>query len=147
MRRASWGHLRQPQSIRDLVAVSRLTEFKSGAETHENGYIRVNERLQTSAPGIWVIGKCAGSPKFTHVATDDFRVVRDNLNGGNRTTEGRLVPFSVFTDPELARVGLSELEAQKTGDPISARHCSHGEGARHAYAFRNTRIPKGPSQC
>lgn len=63
------------------------------------------------------MGECAGSPKFTHVATDDFRVVRDNLNGGNRTTRGRLVPFCIFTDPELARVGLSESEAQNQAIP------------------------------
>lgn len=63
------------------------------------------------------MGECAGSPHFTHVATDDFRIVRDNLNGGTRTTQGRLVPFCIFTDPELARVGLSEAEAQKRGIP------------------------------
>ena len=106
-----------------LVATGRIPNTqglgleKSSVETDENGYIRVNERLQTSAPGIWAMGECAGSPKFTHVATDDFRVVRDNLNGGNRTTEGRLVPFCVFTDPELARVGLSESEARKRAIP------------------------------
>lgn len=63
------------------------------------------------------MGECAGSPQFTHVATDDFRIVRDNLNGGTRTTQGRLVPFCMFTDPELARVGLSESEAQKREIP------------------------------
>jgi pyruvate/2-oxoglutarate dehydrogenase complex dihydrolipoamide dehydrogenase (E3) component len=61
------------------------------------------------------MGECAGSPQFTHVAFDDFRIVRDNLKGGNRTTNNRLVPFCLFTDPEFARVGLSELEAQKIG--------------------------------
>jgi pyruvate/2-oxoglutarate dehydrogenase complex dihydrolipoamide dehydrogenase (E3) component len=58
---------------------------------------------------------CAGSPQFTHVAFDDFRVVRDNLTGGNRTTRDRLIPFCMFTDPELARVGLNESEAKKRG--------------------------------
>jgi pyruvate/2-oxoglutarate dehydrogenase complex dihydrolipoamide dehydrogenase (E3) component len=86
---------------------------KTGVEVDDHGYIRVNERLQTSAPGIWAMGECAGSPQFTHVATDDFRIVRDNLSGGNRTTQGRLVPFCLFIDPELARVGLSEVEAKK----------------------------------
>jgi pyruvate/2-oxoglutarate dehydrogenase complex dihydrolipoamide dehydrogenase (E3) component len=61
------------------------------------------------------MGDCAGSPQFTHVAFDDFRVVRDNLHGGSRTTRDRLVPFCVFTDPELARVGLNESEASKRG--------------------------------
>ena len=74
--------------------------------------MKVNERLETTAPDVWAMGDCAGSPQFTHVAFDDFRIVRDNLNGGNRTTRDRLVPFCMFTDPELARVGLNESEAK-----------------------------------
>jgi hypothetical protein len=66
------------------------------------GYIRVNERLETSALGIWAMGECAGSPQFTHAAFDDFRVVRDNLAGGSRTTRGRLVPYCAFIDPNSA---------------------------------------------
>lgn len=102
-----------------LVAIGRVPNTrglgleKTGLETDDRGYVRMNERLQTSAPGIWAMGECAGSPHFTHVATDDFRVVRDNLKGEKRTTQGRLVPFCMFTDPELARVGLNESEAQK----------------------------------
>ncbi|MGA8531864.1 MAG: hypothetical protein WB622_19235 [Acidobacteriaceae bacterium] len=68
-------------------------------------------------PGVWAMGDCAGSPHFTHVAYDDFRVVRDRLNGGSRTTRDRLIPFCMFTDPELARVGLNETEAKKRGIP------------------------------
>jgi pyruvate/2-oxoglutarate dehydrogenase complex dihydrolipoamide dehydrogenase (E3) component len=75
----------------------------------------VNERLQTTAPGVWAIGEVAGSPQFTHVSVDDFRVVYANLTGGNRVTTGRLIPFSLFTDPELARVGLTEKEARAQG--------------------------------
>ncbi len=89
----------------------------TGVDLNENGYIRVNERLQTTAPDIWAMGECAGSPQFTHVAFDDFRVVHDSLTGGNRTTEGRVVPFCLFTDPEFARIGLSELEAQQLAIP------------------------------
>ncbi len=63
------------------------------------------------------MGDCAGSPQFTHVAFDDFRIARDNLNGGQRTTQGRVVPYCMFTDPELGRVGLNETEAQRTGVP------------------------------
>jgi pyruvate/2-oxoglutarate dehydrogenase complex dihydrolipoamide dehydrogenase (E3) component len=106
-----------------LVAVGRIPNTqgleleKTGVEVDERGFIRVNDHLQTSAPGIWAMGECAGSPQFTHVATDDFRIVHDNLNGGNRTTRGRLVPFCIFTDPEVARVGLSESEAQKQSIP------------------------------
>ena len=63
----------------------------------------------------WAIGECAGSPQFTHVSEDDFAVIRDNLAGGNRTTRDRLIPFCLFTDPQLGRVGLSEGEARRGG--------------------------------
>ncbi|MGB8542246.1 MAG: FAD-dependent oxidoreductase [Candidatus Acidiferrales bacterium] len=87
----------------------------AGVELTDRGYIKVNERLQTTAPGVWAIGEVAGSPQFTHISIDDFRVVHDNLTGGNRVTTGRQVPFCLFTDPELARVGLSEKEAKAQG--------------------------------
>ena len=87
----------------------------AGIATTERGYIRVNERLETSAPGVWGMGDCAGSPHFTHIAFDDFRVVRENLAGRHRVTTGRQVPFCLFTDPELARVGLNETEAKQRG--------------------------------
>jgi pyruvate/2-oxoglutarate dehydrogenase complex dihydrolipoamide dehydrogenase (E3) component len=104
-----------------LVAVGRIPNThgigldKAGVELDRRGYIKVNERLETTAPSVWAMGDCAGSPHFTHVAFDDFRIVRDNLLGGNRTTLNRLVPFCMFTDPELARVGLNELEAKHRG--------------------------------
>lgn len=79
------------------------------------GYIQVDERLQTSVPNVWAMGECAGSPQFTHVAFDDFRVVREQLAGRTRTTRGRLVPYCVFTDPQLGRVGLNELDARRLG--------------------------------
>jgi pyruvate/2-oxoglutarate dehydrogenase complex dihydrolipoamide dehydrogenase (E3) component len=75
----------------------------------------VDDCLQTTAPGVWAIGDCAGSPHFTHISFDDFRVVRDNIAGGHHVTTGRQVPFCMFTDPEFARVGLSETEAQAQG--------------------------------
>jgi pyruvate/2-oxoglutarate dehydrogenase complex dihydrolipoamide dehydrogenase (E3) component len=81
----------------------------------EHGYIRVNERLETTAPDVWAIGECAGSPHFTHVSVDDCRIIRDNLTGGSRSTRDRLVPYCMFTDPPLARVGLSETEARAQG--------------------------------
>jgi pyruvate/2-oxoglutarate dehydrogenase complex dihydrolipoamide dehydrogenase (E3) component len=87
----------------------------AGVETDEKGHVRVNERLQTTAEGVWAVGDCAGSPNFTHIGEDDFRVVLANLTGGDRVTTGRQVPFCLFTDPELARVGLSEREARERG--------------------------------
>jgi pyruvate/2-oxoglutarate dehydrogenase complex dihydrolipoamide dehydrogenase (E3) component len=87
----------------------------AGVEVDDRGYIKVNEQLQTTAPGIWAIGEVAGSPQFTHVSVDDFRVVHDSITGGKRVTTGRLVPFCLFTDPEFARVGLSEKEAKAQG--------------------------------
>ncbi len=88
----------------------------AGIALTDRGYIKVNERLQTTAPGVWAIGEAAGSPQFTHISVDDFRVVHDNLSGsGKRVTTGRQVPFCLFTDPEFARVGLSEKEAKAQG--------------------------------
>jgi pyruvate/2-oxoglutarate dehydrogenase complex dihydrolipoamide dehydrogenase (E3) component len=87
----------------------------AGVETTDRGHVKVNERLETTAPGIWAVGDCAGSPHFTHIAFDDHRIVRDNLAGGHRVTTGRQVPFCMFTDPEFARIGLSETEAKERG--------------------------------
>jgi pyruvate/2-oxoglutarate dehydrogenase complex dihydrolipoamide dehydrogenase (E3) component len=88
---------------------------QSGVALTGTGYVAVDERLATTAPGVWAMGECAGSPQFTHAAFDDFRVVHDNLTGGSRTTTDRLVPYCLFTDPELARVGLNESEARRRG--------------------------------
>jgi len=107
-----------------LVATGRLPNTEgiglsaAGVELDDRGYIRVNERLETTAPDVWAIGECAGSPQFTHASVDDFRVIRDNLAGGNRSTRDRLVPYCVFTDPPLARVGLSEGQARTRGVPV-----------------------------
>jgi pyruvate/2-oxoglutarate dehydrogenase complex dihydrolipoamide dehydrogenase (E3) component len=104
-----------------LVAVGRVANTAdigldaAGVELDARGFIRVNERLETTASGVWAIGECAGSPQFTHVSVDDFRIVRDNMAGGNRRTDDRLVPYVMFTDPPLARVGLSEDEARRKG--------------------------------
>ena len=88
---------------------------KAGVETDEKGHVKVDARLRTTAEGVWAVGDCAGSPNFTHIGEDDFRVVLANLTGGDRVTTGRQVPFCLFTDPELARVGLSEREARDRG--------------------------------
>jgi pyruvate/2-oxoglutarate dehydrogenase complex dihydrolipoamide dehydrogenase (E3) component len=88
---------------------------QAGIKLTTQGFVAVNKRLETSAENVWAMGDCAGSPFFTHVAFDDFRIVRDNLNGGNRSTRNRLIPFCMFTDPELARVGMNETEAKAQG--------------------------------
>ncbi|MGA6973878.1 MAG: FAD-dependent oxidoreductase, partial [Candidatus Binatus sp.] len=104
-----------------LVSVGRTPNTKGigleqvGVELDAHGYVKVNHRLETTASDVWAMGDCAGSPQFTHVAYHDFRVVRDNLKGGNRSTKDRIVPFCMFTDPELARVGRNEIEAKRDG--------------------------------
>ena len=86
-----------------------------GVELDARGYIRVNDRLETTTPDVWAIGECAGSPQFTHVSADDFQIIRENLAGGKRSTRDRLIPYCVFTDPPLAHVGLSEGDAGRQG--------------------------------
>ncbi len=106
-----------------LVATGRIPNTqnigldKTGVALDARGYIQVNERLETTAPGIWALGECAGSPQFTHISEDDFRIVQANLHGGSRNTRDRLIPFCLFTDPEIARVGLNENEAVAAGRP------------------------------
>jgi pyruvate/2-oxoglutarate dehydrogenase complex dihydrolipoamide dehydrogenase (E3) component len=106
-----------------LVAAGRLPNTEgiglelAGVEITNKGYVKVNERLQTTAAGVWAIGEVAGSPQFTHISIDDFRVVHAGLAGGRRVTTGRQVPFCLFTDPEFAHVGLSEKEARAKGLP------------------------------
>jgi pyruvate/2-oxoglutarate dehydrogenase complex dihydrolipoamide dehydrogenase (E3) component len=105
-----------------LVATGRtpnteaLNLAAAGVELTDHGIIKVNGRLETSAAGIYALGEVAGSPAFTHISYDDFRVLRANLiEGGNRSTEGRMVPYTVFTDPQLGRIGLTEHEARAEG--------------------------------
>ena len=107
-----------------LVGVGRIPNTadigleRAGVELDARGYIRVNERLETTAPGVWAIGECAGSPQFTHVSVDDFRIVKENMAGGARSTRDRMIPYVLFTDPPLAHVGLTELAAQRQGVPV-----------------------------
>ncbi len=102
-----------------LVAAGRTPQTRgigledAGIALDPRGFVTVDDRLQTTAAGVWAVGECAGSPQFTHVAFDDFRIVRDNLAGNARSTRGRLIPYCAFIDPELARVGLDEVTAQQ----------------------------------
>jgi pyruvate/2-oxoglutarate dehydrogenase complex dihydrolipoamide dehydrogenase (E3) component len=116
-----FGQAKSVMGTHLLIAAGRVPNTrdidaeKAGIKLTQNGFIKVDAHLRTSAPGVWAVGEVAGSPQFTHVSADDFRVVRDNLLGGNSVTTGRQVPFCLFTDPEFARVGLSEKEAFALG--------------------------------
>ena len=94
----------------------RLDPGAAGIAVDAKGFIVVNERLETSAPGVWALGDVKGGPAFTHISYDDYRIIRTNLlQGGNATTKDRLVPYTVFMDPQLGRIGLNEREAKKQG--------------------------------
>jgi pyruvate/2-oxoglutarate dehydrogenase complex dihydrolipoamide dehydrogenase (E3) component len=96
-----------------------LNPRAGGVETDEHGFILANERLETSAPGVYVIGDVKGGPQFTHISYDDYRILKANLlDGGQRTVRDRMAPFTVFMDPQLGRVGMTEAEAQKSGRKI-----------------------------
>ncbi len=98
--------------------VSPLDPAAAGLRVSGNGFIEVNERLETGVPGIWALGDVKGGPAFTHVSYDDFRILRTNLlEGGTATTRERLVPYTVFIDPQLGRVGMTETEARERGIP------------------------------
>jgi pyruvate/2-oxoglutarate dehydrogenase complex dihydrolipoamide dehydrogenase (E3) component len=108
-----------------LVATGRVPNTEglgleaAGVQTDDRGFVQVNERLETDTAGIYAFGDVKGGPALTHIAFDDFRILRANiLMGGNATTAGRLVPYTVFIDPQLARVGLSETEALAQGRNI-----------------------------
>jgi pyruvate/2-oxoglutarate dehydrogenase complex dihydrolipoamide dehydrogenase (E3) component len=142
-----------------LVAAGRIPNTAgigldaAGIELDQRGYIKVNDRLETTAPQVWAIGECcAGDPQFTHVSYDDYTIIRDNLAGGNRSRKGRLVPYCMFTEPQLARVGLSEGEARQQGIavrvaklPMDAVLRTHTTGERQGFmkavvAARDDRI-------
>jgi pyruvate/2-oxoglutarate dehydrogenase complex dihydrolipoamide dehydrogenase (E3) component len=109
-----------------LVAAGRppntdtLNPEAAGLETDKRGLVRVNERLETNVPGVYAMGDVKGGPAFTHISYDDFRIIRTNLiEGGDASTADRLVPYTVFIDPQLGRIGLSEQEAREQGRNIS----------------------------
>jgi len=102
-----------------LCAVGRkpntedLNLAAAGIETDKQGNIKVNNKLETNVPGVYALGDVKGGPQFTHISYDDFRIIRTNLlESGNATTDERLVPYTVFIDPQLGRIGISETEAK-----------------------------------
>jgi pyruvate/2-oxoglutarate dehydrogenase complex dihydrolipoamide dehydrogenase (E3) component len=97
----------------------RLNLAAAGIAIDERGYIRVNARLETNVAGIYALGDIKGGPAFTHISYDDFRILQTNvIEKGSATTEARMVPYTVFTDPELGRVGLTETQARAHGNKI-----------------------------
>ncbi|MGA7616789.1 MAG: mercuric reductase [Thermoanaerobaculia bacterium] len=119
------GGPRQLEGSHLLVATGRnpntddLRADLGGIETDTRGFIRVDSRLATTAPDVYALGDVNGGPAFTHISYDDYRIVRENLlSGGSATTAGRLVPYTVFIDPQLGRVGMSETEAERSGRPF-----------------------------
>lgn len=92
---------------------------QAGVETDSRGFVRVNGRLETNGPGIWALGDVKGGPAFTHISYNDYQIVFANLmEGKDLTTDHRQVPYAVFTDPQLGRVGMTETEARETGRPL-----------------------------
>ena len=116
------GENRQLSGTHLLVATGRrpntdkLNLPAAGIATDEHGFIPVNDKLETSVPGVYAVGDVNGGPAFTHISYDDFRILQTNLlEGGNRSAAGRIYPYCVFIDPQLGRIGLSEIEAREQG--------------------------------
>jgi pyruvate/2-oxoglutarate dehydrogenase complex dihydrolipoamide dehydrogenase (E3) component len=110
---------------------SQLNLAAAGIQTDQHGYIQVNERLETNVQGIYALGDVKGGPAFTHISYDDFRIVRDNLlQGKAHSIQGRTVPYCIFIDPELGRVGLSEAAARKAGYKIRVAKMPMNQVAR-----------------
>jgi pyruvate/2-oxoglutarate dehydrogenase complex dihydrolipoamide dehydrogenase (E3) component len=104
---------------------------KAGIETDKNGFIKVNGRLETNVRGVWALGDCKGGPAFTHISYNDFQIVYGNLiEGKNLTMENRLVPYCVFTDPQLGGVGMTEKEARAKGHKLKVGKCPMSYVAR-----------------
>jgi pyruvate/2-oxoglutarate dehydrogenase complex dihydrolipoamide dehydrogenase (E3) component len=114
-----------------LPNTDRLDLAAAGVAADEQGYVKVNERLETNVPGVYALGDVKGGPAFTHISYDDWRIVRTNLlEGGNATTTGRLVPYTVFIDPQLGRVGLTETEARAQGHSVRVAKMPMSQVAR-----------------
>jgi len=123
-----------------LPATERLNLQAAGVATDARGYVVVDDRLETNVPGIYGIGDVKPGPAFTHISYDDFRILRDNLlRGGHRTRSGQLVPYTVFIDPQLGRIGMSETEARSRNLAVRVATMPMSEVAR----ARETDEPRG----
>src|SRR5262249_9095566 len=119
--------------------VDHLNLGAAGVEMDEKGYIKVNDRLETNVPGIYAIGDIKPGPAFTHISYDDFRIIQANfLQNGDVRIEGRPVPYTIFMDPQVGRVGLTEKEARTQGRSIRVAKLSMAYVAR-AIEFGETR--------
>jgi len=119
------GVMRELRGTHLLIAAGRVPSTDAlhcehaGVELDTRGFVVANPRLETTAAGIWVLGDVKGGAAFTHVSYDDHRLLRENLlEGGSRVTTGRLIPYTIFIDPELGRIGMTEAEALDAGKPI-----------------------------
>lgn len=128
-----------------LVAVGRVPNTeelhceRAGVELDAHGFVEANPRLETTANGIWAIGDVKGGPAFTHISYDDYRVLKTNLlENGARETTGRLVPYTIFIDPELGRIGMTENEARNAGKKIKVAKMPMSSVAR-AFESAETR--------
>ena len=142
-----------------LLAVGRVPNTDSlnlraaGVTTGPDGFIKTNARLETNVPGIYALGDVKGGPAFTHISYDDFRIIRANLlRNQNASIEGRLVPYTVFIDPQLGRVGLTEVEADREGQ--EEEHVRHDQqpvtpepsGHRHHRANCERQVEERPER-
>ena len=131
------GTTREIQGSHLLVATGRVPNVETlnpsaaGIATDNSGFIKVNSKLETSAPGVYALGDINGGPAFTHISYDDFRILRTNLiDKGSATTDGRLLPYTVFIDPQLGRIGITEAQARAQNKNIRVANMAMSSVAR-----------------
>jgi pyruvate/2-oxoglutarate dehydrogenase complex dihydrolipoamide dehydrogenase (E3) component len=131
------GTMREIQGSHLLVATGRVPNVETlnlsagGIATDNSGFIKVNSKLETNAPGVYALGDINGGPAFTHISYDDFRILRTNLiDKGSATTDGRLVPYTVYIDPQLGRIGITETQARELNKNVRVANMAMSSVAR-----------------